>query len=312
MSEDGTYDLLAKKEVLQLEREKAKLLKVLDGIRDMDKHPGLVFIVDTRKEKIALSEAKKLKIPIVGVCDTNCRSGAVRHPDPGQRRRPELDQALRGFRRGHGPRSPSDRARGTRAAAERRRRPAKRAGAVPSPRPDSSSRLGAAVENTFQQANLRRTRMEITAAQVKELREKTGAGMMDCKKALKEMGGDVEKAVEHLRKSGSAQGREEGRAGDGRGHHRVATSTRVRSWRSWSRSTARPTSSPRPTSSRRSRRTSRCTSPRRIRSWSRARSFRRTRSSKEREIYREQALKSGKPEKIVDKIVDGTRREVLR
>ncbi len=92
MAEDGTYDLLAKKEVLQHERQKAKLLRVLDGIRTMDRKPGLVFIVDTRKEKIALSEANKLGIPIVGICDTNSDPELVQFPVPGN------DDALRSIR----------------------------------------------------------------------------------------------------------------------------------------------------------------------------------------------------------------------
>jgi small subunit ribosomal protein S2 len=92
MAEDGTYDLLSKKEVLHHEREKAKLLRVLDGIRTMDRKPGLVFIVDTRKEKIALNEANKLDIPIVGVCDTNSDPELVQFPIPGN------DDALRSIR----------------------------------------------------------------------------------------------------------------------------------------------------------------------------------------------------------------------
>jgi small subunit ribosomal protein S2 len=92
MSEDGTYELLSKKEVLLLEREKGKLLKVLDGIRDMDKLPGLVFIIDTRKERIALNEANKLGIEIAGVCDTNADPQRCDYPIPGN------DDALRSIR----------------------------------------------------------------------------------------------------------------------------------------------------------------------------------------------------------------------
>ena len=92
MAEDGTYELLSKKEILRHEREKTKLLRVLDGIRAMDKLPGLVFIVDTRREKIALSEANKLGIPIVGICDTNSDPEVVKYPIPGN------DDALRSIR----------------------------------------------------------------------------------------------------------------------------------------------------------------------------------------------------------------------
>ena len=92
MAEDGTYNLISKKEILQLEREKAKLVKVLDGIRTMDKLPGLIFILDTRKEKIAQSEANKLGIPIVGICDTNSDPDKIEFPVPGN------DDALRSIR----------------------------------------------------------------------------------------------------------------------------------------------------------------------------------------------------------------------
>ena len=71
MQEDGTFDLLPKKEVIKLNHEIEKLEKFLGGIKDMDKIPGALFIVDPRKEKIAVSEARKLGIPIVAIVDTN-------------------------------------------------------------------------------------------------------------------------------------------------------------------------------------------------------------------------------------------------
>jgi len=92
MAEDGTYDLISKREALRHERKKAKLLKVLDGIRGMDRQPGLVFVIDTRREKIAVNEANKLGIPIVGVLDTNSDPGLVQHPIPGN------DDAIRSIR----------------------------------------------------------------------------------------------------------------------------------------------------------------------------------------------------------------------
>ena len=72
MQEDGTFDLLPKKEVIRLEHEIEKLEKFMGGIQDMKKLPGALFIVDPRKEKIAVSEAKKLGIPVVAIVDTNC------------------------------------------------------------------------------------------------------------------------------------------------------------------------------------------------------------------------------------------------
>jgi small subunit ribosomal protein S2 len=72
MQEDGTFDALTKKEVAKLTLEMEKLEKFLGGIKDMKGMPGAVFIVDPKKEKIAVKEAKILGIPIVGMCDTNC------------------------------------------------------------------------------------------------------------------------------------------------------------------------------------------------------------------------------------------------
>ncbi len=72
MAEDGTYEKLSKKEVSKLEQEREKLEKNLGGIRDMKGMPGAMFIVDPKKEKIAVHEARILNIPIVGMVDTNC------------------------------------------------------------------------------------------------------------------------------------------------------------------------------------------------------------------------------------------------
>ena len=72
MEEDGTFDKLSKKEVTKLRAEHDKLQKFLGGIRDMKGMPGALFIVDPKKEKIAVKEARKLNIPVVGIVDTNC------------------------------------------------------------------------------------------------------------------------------------------------------------------------------------------------------------------------------------------------
>lgn len=72
MEEDGTFDVLPKKETLNLLREKERLLKFLGGIRDMEKLPDAIFVIDPRKENIAIAEARKLNIPIIGIVDTNC------------------------------------------------------------------------------------------------------------------------------------------------------------------------------------------------------------------------------------------------
>lgn len=83
MEEDGTFDLLPKKEVLNLKNEREKLEKFLGGIKDMKRLPGALFVVDPRKEKIAIAEAKKLGIPVVAIVDTNCDPEEVDYVIPG-------------------------------------------------------------------------------------------------------------------------------------------------------------------------------------------------------------------------------------
>ncbi len=83
MATDGTYDKLVKKEILQREREKEKLDRVLGGIKDMTKLPGAIFVVDVKKEAIAVREADKLNIPIIGIIDTNSDPDLIDFPIPG-------------------------------------------------------------------------------------------------------------------------------------------------------------------------------------------------------------------------------------
>jgi small subunit ribosomal protein S2 len=92
MKEDGTFDVLPKKEVLGLEKEREKMEKTLGGIKDMGKLPGGLFIVDPRKEDIAVREARKLGIPIVAIVDTNCDPDEVDYIIPGN------DDAIRAIR----------------------------------------------------------------------------------------------------------------------------------------------------------------------------------------------------------------------
>src|SRR6185436_1036648 len=70
MAEDGTFERLNKKEVLHLERERIKLEKSIGGIKNMDGLPGAMFVIDAKKEHIAISEARKLEIPIIAIADT--------------------------------------------------------------------------------------------------------------------------------------------------------------------------------------------------------------------------------------------------
>ena len=92
MSQDGTYDLLTKKEALNLERERQKLERSLGGIKHMTKMPAAIFVIDCKKETIAVQEAKKLGIPVVAVVDTNCDPDDINYLIPGN------DDAIRAIR----------------------------------------------------------------------------------------------------------------------------------------------------------------------------------------------------------------------
>ena len=83
METDGTFDLLPKKEVVKLNLEIEKLEKFLGGIKNMKKLPGALFVVDPRKEKISVLEAKKLGIPVVAIVDTNCDPDEIDYVIPG-------------------------------------------------------------------------------------------------------------------------------------------------------------------------------------------------------------------------------------
>ena len=83
MEEDGTFELLPKKEVMKLKKEMEKLEKNFGGIKEMKDMPGAMFVVDPRKEKIAIAEAKRLNIPVVAIVDTNCDPEEVDYVIPG-------------------------------------------------------------------------------------------------------------------------------------------------------------------------------------------------------------------------------------
>lgn len=92
MRVDGTYNALTKKEVSKLEKERAKLEKNLKGIKDMESLPGAIFVIDPKKERIAVAEARRLSIPIVAVVDTNCDPDEVDYVIPGN------DDAIRAIK----------------------------------------------------------------------------------------------------------------------------------------------------------------------------------------------------------------------
>jgi small subunit ribosomal protein S2 len=83
MEVDGTFENLTKKEIASLAKERLKLQKNLGGIKEMKELPGILFIIDTRKETIAVAEARRMGIPIVAVVDTNCNPDGIDYPIPG-------------------------------------------------------------------------------------------------------------------------------------------------------------------------------------------------------------------------------------
>ena len=92
MEQDGTFEVLTKKEVLALRHEMEKLEKFLGGIKEMNRLPGALYVVDPRKERIAVAEARKLNIPIVAIVDTNCDPDEIDYVIPGN------DDAIRAVR----------------------------------------------------------------------------------------------------------------------------------------------------------------------------------------------------------------------
>jgi small subunit ribosomal protein S2 len=92
MKNEEIYNLLPKKEIIELEKERGRLERTLGGIKDMDHLPGAVFVVDPKKEKIAINEARKIGIPSIGVVDTNCNPEEVDYVIPGN------DDAIRAIR----------------------------------------------------------------------------------------------------------------------------------------------------------------------------------------------------------------------
>ncbi len=92
MAEDGTYENISKKEISQLEKERARFEKYIGGVKGMGSLPHAVFIIDPAQESIAVAEARKLKIPIVAVTDSNCDPSMVDYPIPGN------DDAIRSIR----------------------------------------------------------------------------------------------------------------------------------------------------------------------------------------------------------------------
>ena len=217
--QEAQRERLTKKELAGLDKEREKLEKNLTGIKGMKSVPDAVFVIDTRLEAIAVAEARKLKIPVIGVLDTNCDPDEVDVPDPGQRRRAAGHPAVRrqgGRRRARRPRPARGAAGGDGGRRRARARTARRApGSHPdrltSPGPRGPGRRPTPRASPIGPRGFPRTDipkeeelMSISAEVVRQLREETGAGMMDCKSALVEAQGDMEKARDLLRKKGLA------------------------------------------------------------------------------------------------------------
>ena len=200
-----------KKELLMMRREKDKLSRTLGGIRDMTKVPSAVWIVDPKKEHLAVSEARKLRIPIVAILDTNADPDEVDYRIPGNDDAIRavalltrviadavaegLHRPLRRAARARAKRPPLSRWPSGSASSSRARFRLTKLSPPRSPKSRPPSRTEVFTERNHPMANF-------TAADVKALREQTGAGMMDVKKALTEADGDAEKALEIIRLKG--------------------------------------------------------------------------------------------------------------
>ena len=308
MERTGALDYLPKKEAIRLRHERDKLERNLGGIQDLERLPDAVFVIDTKKEHIAVNEARKLGIPVIAIVDTNCDPDEVDFVDPRQRRRDprrepghprDRRRARRGLRHGQGrgrrarhgargspappgPRSTAAPARveenetptaedaaeiaastvfepdapgapslaDARGAARRRGRGrrATAAGAEDAGRADAAAPRPVDVPGPPRPpggaGHERRHRR-----QVKQLRDATGAGMMDCKKALDRDRGRLRPGRRAAAREGPCLGRQARRPVGRPGPRSTPTCTSTTRSACSSRSTARPTSSRRPTSS---------------------------------------------------------------
>ena len=225
---ESQLDLLPAKERISMEAELEKLEANLGGVADMRRQPDAVFIVDLRKEQLAVREAQRLGLPVIALVDTNCDPDEAEYVIPGnddairscalvvkaiadgieagkQKVTPaELQaprnggKAARPSRRGD-PGTPRSAPAVVRSPARRSRpfRSLRRSPRLPSPRRRPRGRLPSREGGAGRMT-------DITAAMVKELRDATSAGMMECKRALQETDGDFDEAVKLLREKGMA------------------------------------------------------------------------------------------------------------
>ncbi len=212
---------MTKKEVLGLMRSKEKLHVNLAGIKNMGGLPDIIFVIDVGMEKIAIEEARRLGIPVIGVADTNANPEGVDYLIPGN------DDAVRAIRfycktfadaiieaRGAAELVAAEEAK-EKAVEEKPKKKVvakkvKKVKAEAAEKSDKAETAKPAQKKTPAEKKTATSGVTITAAMVRELRDKTSAPMMDCKKALKEADGDIEAAIERLRKSGKAKAAKRG------------------------------------------------------------------------------------------------------
>ena len=211
---EGQLDLLPSKERIAMESELEKLEANLGGVADMKRQPDAVFVVDLKKEQLAVREAKRLNIPIIGLVDTNADPDEADYVIPGN------DDAIRscalvtkvlanGIEAGKQLVDPAEMAQKAEAAPEEES--AEEPAADEEPAAEESLR-GAGRRGQSRDRRAGRgaggggglMSTTISASLVKELRDQTGAGMMDCKRALEETGGDLDAARTLLREKGIA------------------------------------------------------------------------------------------------------------
>ena len=194
LKQEAQLDLLPAKERISMEAELEKLEANLGGVADMRRQPDAVFIVDLRKEQLAVREAKRLGLPVIALVDTNCDPDEADYVIPGN------DDAIRSC--GLIVKAIADGIEAGKqkvTAAELR---APKNGGAQAGASGRGARGGGAAGRGCRRGDRRMT--EITATMVKELRDATSAGMMDCKRALQETDGDFDEAVKLLRERGMA------------------------------------------------------------------------------------------------------------
>ena len=223
MEVDGTFDSLVKKEKLGLLKEKEKLERNLGGIKNMDNLPGLIFIVDSKKESIAVTEARKLNIPIVAIVDTNCNPNDIDFPIPGN------DDAIRAIdlfcsiianacldaeneasanifdeseEEGVDPVKLEEEAINTAGVINKDKEPETIEEEVPVE--DKKETKKDSPKKEEKKDKEEDSMAAVSMADVKKLRDATNAGMMDCKKSLEQADGNFDEALKILKEKGLA------------------------------------------------------------------------------------------------------------